>query len=459
MKTPVPFRITKLEKAQRQNPGVPLFARVADEHLRRGRVSPALALCQEGCERFPDYPTGFLLLGRCYRARGNFEEARNLFGLALRLDPQNSAGFAALSEAYEQLGNITLALQCMRQAAFLDPYSEDLFREAERLRRRSAAAPLVLPPGPAAEPEEEGGRVEAGTGAGPSPEAGGEPSPSTEPADIFSAQADMNRRGPNGEPSREDTEDGGVPVPGKPGAAAPERESPPDPTPREGPVFPGDLARTNQEVPGNGGAGLFDSVEAPAVHAREESEVREPENGLSVEDPPAPSAETSPVAPPSGETEGRHARVFYLVSEPERVAPDTGAGDPAGWSEEELEPDAPLPASPEADDPDAPGSDISAREDPGPGQPVAWLSSRDDRELIGLLSEIGTGEEEGPGPAPEAGEEEETAPVPTATLAELYIQQGIASKGIDIYRDLLQRNPDDAKIRERLAVLEERGES
>ena len=400
MKTPVPLRIKKLEKAQRQNPGVPLFARVADEHLRRGRVSRALALCQEGCERFPDYPTGFLLLGRCYQARGNFEEARNLFGLALRLDPQNSAGFAALSEAYEQLGNITLALQCMRQAAFLDPYSEDLFREAERLRRRSAAAPLVLPPGPAAEPKEEGGRVEAGTGAVPSPEAGA-----------------------------------------------------------EGPVYPGDLARTNLEVPGNGDAGLLDSVEAPAVHAREEGEVREPENGLSVEDPPAPSADSSPVAPPSGETEGRHTRVFYLVSEPERVAPDTGTGDPARWSAEELEPDAPLPASPEADDPDAPGSDISAQEDPGPGQPVAWLSSREDRELIGPLSEIGTGEEEGPGPAPEAGEEEEFAPVPTATLAELYIQQGIASKGIDIYRDLLQRHPDDDMIRERLAVLEERGES
>ena len=344
MKTSVPLRISKLEKTRRQNPGVPLFARVADEHLRRGRVSRALALCQEGCERFPDYPTGFLLLGRCYEARGNFEEARNLFEVALRLDPQNSAGFAALSEAYEQLGNITLALQCMRQAAFLDPYSQDLFHEAERLRRRSAAAPLVLPPGPAAEPKEEGGRVEAG----------GEPSP-------------------------------------------------------EGSIYPGDLARTNQEVPGNGNAGISD-VEAPAVHAREEGEVREPENGLSVEDPPAPSVDSSPVAPPSGETEGRHTRMFYRVSEPERVAPGTGTGDPAGWSEKELEPEAPLPAPPEADDPDAPGSDISAREDPGPGQPVAWLSNREDHELIGLLSEIGTGEEEGPGPAPEAGEEEDPPP-------------------------------------------------
>ena len=456
----MPVRISKLEKAQRQNPGVPLFARVADEHLRRGRVSRALTLCQEGCERFPDYPTGFLLLGRCYQARGNFEKARNLFGLALRLDPENAAGFAALSAAYEQLGDITLALQCMRQAAFLDPYSEGLYREAERLRRRAAAAPLVLPPGPAVAPKVEGSRVEAGTGAVPPPEAGREPPLSTEPADIFSAQPDSNRRGPDGEPPREDTEDGGVPVPEKPAITTPERESPPDPPPPEGPTYPGDLAGTNQEVPGNEDVELLDSVEAPGVHSREESGVPEPEKSLSLEDPPAPSADSNPVAPPSGETEDSQTSVFYLVSEPGRVAPDTGTGDrPGAWSEAEFEPDAPLPASPEAGPPDALGSDNSAPDDPGSGQPVAWLSSREDRELIGLFSEIRTGEMEGTGPASEAGGVEETAPVPTATLAELYIQQGIASKGIDIYRDLLQLHPDDDKIRERLAVLEEGGES
>ena len=87
------FRISKLEKALRENPGIPLFARLADEYLRRGRVARALALCQEGCERFPDYPTGFLLLARCYHARGNFEEVRNALDRALRLDPEKPGRF------------------------------------------------------------------------------------------------------------------------------------------------------------------------------------------------------------------------------------------------------------------------------------------------------------------------------------------------------------------------------
>jgi hypothetical protein len=41
----------------------------------------------------------------------------------------------------------------------------------------------------------------------------------------------------------------------------------------------------------------------------------------------------------------------------------------------------------------------------------------------------------------------------------LYIQQGIASKGIDIYRDLLRLRPDDDGIRARLDSLEQALES
>ena len=316
------FRISKLEKALRENPGMPLFARVADEYLRRGRVAPALALCQEGCERFPDYPTGFLLLARCCEARGNFEEARNALDRALRLDPENPAAFAALSAAWERLGEINLALQCMRQAAFLEPYSGNLKREAERLRRRSAAAPLVLPPAPKAV------------------------------------------------------------------------------------------------------AGSVVRDELNAEEGRQEAEAAERE--------PSPAVGY-------GQT-----GMFYLVSEPEpeEMEADAGTG--------EL-PEAALPAAEEA----GRGSEPAPPHETGPGRPVARLSGREDHELTGLLSEIRTAGDGAPEPTvADAAGEAHNAPVPTATLAELYIQQGSAGKGIDIYRDLLRLHPGDDAIRGRLAVLE-----
>ena len=69
-------RVEKLEKACSQNPDVPLFARLADLYLHRGMVHRALALCEEGCERFPSYATGYMILGKCYEAQEKLEAAR-----------------------------------------------------------------------------------------------------------------------------------------------------------------------------------------------------------------------------------------------------------------------------------------------------------------------------------------------------------------------------------------------
>jgi len=134
----------KVEKLYRQHPQSPLFARLAHLYLRRGKVERALALCQEGCRRFPHYPTGYLILGQCYQAQGQLEEARSATDQALRLDPENPAGFMRLSKIYQDLGIATLALKSLQQAARFDPLSENLAEQVDQLtyavRVESAAA-------------------------------------------------------------------------------------------------------------------------------------------------------------------------------------------------------------------------------------------------------------------------------------------------------------------------------
>lgn len=148
----------KVEKLYRQQPQSPLFARLADLYLRRGKVERALALCQEGCRRFPHYPTGYLILGKCYEAQGQLEEARSATDQALRLDPENPAGFMRLSQIYQDLGIATLALKSLQQAARFDPLSDKLAEQVDRLtyavRMESTTQPAapealdVLPPAP-----------------------------------------------------------------------------------------------------------------------------------------------------------------------------------------------------------------------------------------------------------------------------------------------------------------------
>ena len=131
-------RLSKIERAYRRYPSAPLFARFAETCLGQGDTERALAVCLEGCERFPDYPTGFYLLGRCYQALGELEEARSALDRSLRLDAENPRGFEMLAAVYADLGIATLALKCMEEAARLDPFDEVI---AGRLQQLTAQEP------------------------------------------------------------------------------------------------------------------------------------------------------------------------------------------------------------------------------------------------------------------------------------------------------------------------------
>lgn len=122
----------KLEKALRRDPDSPRFARLADCYLQRGRTKRALELCQKGCEDFPDYATGFIVLSKCYEQQGALEEAREALSQALRLDPENPSGYKRLAHLFEQLGVAPLVLQSLRQAAYLDPFDASLAGRIDR---------------------------------------------------------------------------------------------------------------------------------------------------------------------------------------------------------------------------------------------------------------------------------------------------------------------------------------
>ena len=147
--------IAKLEKASRRDSDSPHFARLADLYLQRGRVGRAIELCQKGCEDFPDYATGFIVLSKCYEKQGALEEAREALSQALRLDPENPSGYKRLAHLFEQLGVAPLVLQSLRQAAYLDPFDASLAEQIDRCAsqiHQEASAPAE--PAASAAPEE-----------------------------------------------------------------------------------------------------------------------------------------------------------------------------------------------------------------------------------------------------------------------------------------------------------------
>ena len=152
-------RAPKLENTFRRYPQAPLFARLADHYLRKGKLMRAQALCEEGSDRFPSYPTGFFVLSRCYERQRMWEEARTALDHGLRLDPDNPAGYRRLAHVYREMGNETLALKCLERAAALDPLSETLGFELEQMltavrngARRGTVASVAEVPAPTPEP-------------------------------------------------------------------------------------------------------------------------------------------------------------------------------------------------------------------------------------------------------------------------------------------------------------------
>ncbi len=50
--------------------------------------------------------------------------------------------------------------------------------------------------------------------------------------------------------------------------------------------------------------------------------------------------------------------------------------------------------------------------------------------------------------------DEEEEPIPTATLAEIYAKQGLTDKAIKIYNEILDKNPGNSDIQERILELQ-----
>ena len=53
------------------------------------------------------------------------------------------------------------------------------------------------------------------------------------------------------------------------------------------------------------------------------------------------------------------------------------------------------------------------------------------------------------------GPEATGEPIPTATLAEIYVRQGLSAKAVKVYQEVLKLNPDNDAARERMMQLQE----
>ncbi len=485
--------LAKLERAQRENPDLPLFARLADLYLQRGRIPQALSLCEKGCERFPWYPTGYLVLSQCYEARGAMEAARRAMGKALLLDPDNPAGFKRLARIYQNLGRPELALKSVRRAARMDPLDPELaerFDELEYVLRRSSVVPSpepfdVLPQEVVETSVEEERLLESQAAAEPAlallgpPDDGCQVSPRRVVSVEALGQAALadpatgNSRAADDESVADEAAPAGADAALNEARTAEAPAESPDPDPADAALLQAEaaLAAMGDRPAASGGVGApsVDAATSSASHRVPPELAVLTDAGVEA----APSTVLDELAAAVGLDEGRPTADPTAVDEgltaAAVAAADAHIADPAppdlaSATEAVLPDSASAAVEPTAAGDDEHGLTAAAETRPGAAHDdlAISLAVRDEQELVRLLNEI-EAEDAAPPPLPAAPEpppapavdEGETFIIATATLAEIYLQQGLAQRAMETYRQVLAHNPANEAARQRLAELEQ----
>jgi tetratricopeptide (TPR) repeat protein len=100
------------------------YAREAEALIMMGRLEEAYEMLQAGITAYPEYPSGFQVLGDLYMRRGNLVAATFTYFEALRREPDNPLTLLKLGDVAKSAGNIPEARIYYLQAAQLESDSE-----------------------------------------------------------------------------------------------------------------------------------------------------------------------------------------------------------------------------------------------------------------------------------------------------------------------------------------------
>ena len=135
--------IEKLERLVRENPKGRQFAILADAYRKDGQFQRALDVLGPGLEVHPDYVSARVVLGRVLMAMGDHVQAREAFTRVVTLDPESVIALKALADLAEEQGDAPEALQRASQLLTVDPGNEEAQKQVERLSV-SVAAPAEV---------------------------------------------------------------------------------------------------------------------------------------------------------------------------------------------------------------------------------------------------------------------------------------------------------------------------
>ncbi len=118
------FDLIELEKFNDNHPDSVIFAFLAAQYLNIGQIEKALEVSEKGIHKHPSYGFGHYILGLCHVESNDLAKGKTHLELSVAYDDKNPAAFKLLGEINEKL-----ELPLMAQSSFLQYYLLDSFEK------------------------------------------------------------------------------------------------------------------------------------------------------------------------------------------------------------------------------------------------------------------------------------------------------------------------------------------
>jgi tetratricopeptide (TPR) repeat protein len=440
-------RIDELEKKFSEN-ARRYFAPLANEYRKAGDLDRAIEICRAHLPQQPGHMSGHVVYGQALYESRQLDEAKTVFEAALALDPENLIALRHLGDIARDGGDSATARAWYLRVLDADPRNDEVAAMLAELDAAGSATPAA-PAAATAAPADSVGWGDIN----PERASGGASAPADDTADPIAAQAQES-----GEESADRSEPLVQSASGKDVGGDAETDADTDTT-RAADTL--QSQGTVRPAPASLDRMLNDAFAAEADTLEMEPLPLSGSRGAASGDKGLP---TPPVA-----DDQTFAEVDALFDEISPPRDKTGSQRSVTGAQPAQRDAGHLPSDASSDDKtgdalfgDDATADTLADDE---GKAVAGLETTEfvspSRAPSGRAARRDTGSMAVTGltsfDQPTEEDSSTRAAFVTETMAELYLQQGFTEEALDIYRQLLAQNPEDANLRDRIDTLERGG--
>jgi len=124
--------ITSLEKFLESHPNSLIFAILASRYLEQGNIQKAVGLLEPGLKNYPDFAFGHFVMGMCYYQLKDYPKAKAHLEISTGYDEKNPRAWKILGEINEQLDLPMQAEECYQKFFLLDQFNEEAVRKLQK---------------------------------------------------------------------------------------------------------------------------------------------------------------------------------------------------------------------------------------------------------------------------------------------------------------------------------------